>query len=203
MTDDSCLFVQVASLKNIVKDILCPICQGDKTIVIVDKKKGPVVGLRIECTSCGHVLSEMLSSGKLGDRGSQSPFATTRRMVAGTMDCGIGFTGLRWICWWLDSPCIHHKTYVRHQKEVGVAVDCTVTTCLNNAAACVRHAYSELSGDAPEDVRDISVSYDASWMTRGHRSLYGIGSVIDLITCLVIDYVLACTAMAARLWEIP
>jgi len=104
------------------------------------------------------------------------------------MDCGVGFSELRRICWWLDSPCIHQKTYVRHQKEVGVAVDGTVTTCFNNAAACVRQAYSELSGDATEDVRDIDVSYDATWMTRGHPSLYRIGSVIDLITCLVIDY---------------
>ena len=28
---------------------------------------------------------------KLGDCGNQSPFAATRRMVAGAMDCGIGF----------------------------------------------------------------------------------------------------------------
>ena len=149
---------------------------------------GPVIGFRTECTSCSHVFSETLSSGKIGDRGSQSPFVTTRRLVAGTMDCGVGFSGFRRICWWLDSPCIHQKTYVRHQKEVGVAVDGTVTTCLNDAAACVRHAYSELSGDAPEDVRDIDVSYDATWMTRLHQSLYGICSVIDLITCLVINH---------------
>jgi len=37
------------------------------------------------------------------------------------------------------------------------------------------------------NVKDISVSYDESWMTRGHQSHYGIGSVIDLITRLVID----------------
>ena len=92
VTDDSCLFVQVASLKNVAKNIPCPICQGDLTVVVVDKKKGPVVGLRTECTSCGHVFSETLSSGKIGDRGSQSPFATTRRLVAGTMDCGDGFS---------------------------------------------------------------------------------------------------------------
>ena len=87
---------------------------------------------------------------------------------------------------------------MRLQKEVGVAVDCTVTTCFNGAGACLRQAYSELSGNMPENVRDISVSYNASWMTRRHRSLYGIGSVIDLITWFVI----ACTAMTAPLWEI-
>ena len=188
VTDDSCLFVQVSSLKKLVENLPCPVCQGDLTVVVIDKSKGPVVGFRTECTTCGHVCSETLSSGRIGNRGSRSPFATTRRMVAGTMDCGVGFSGLRRICWWLDSPCIHQKTYARHQKQVAVAVVDTVTNCLNDAAVCVRQAYAELSGIPPEDVRDINVSYDASWMTRGHQSYYGIGSVIDLITCLVIDY---------------
>ena len=76
------------------------------------------------------------------------------------MDCGVGFSGLRRICWWLDSPCIHQKTYAGHQKQVAVAVVDTVTNCLNDAAVCVRQAYAELSGIPPEDVRDIDVSYD-------------------------------------------
>ncbi|KAI0220451.1 putative N-acetylgalactosaminyltransferase 9 [Lamellibrachia satsuma] len=188
VTDDSCLFVQVSPLKKLVENLLCPVCQGNLTVVVIDKSKGAVVGFRIQCTTCEHVCSKTLSSGRIGNRGSRSPFATTRRMVAGTMDCGVGFSGLRRICWWLDSPCIHRKTYARHQKQVAVAVVDTVTNCLNDAAVCVRQAYAELSGITPEDVRDINVSYDASWMTRGHQSYYGIGSVIDLITCLVIDY---------------
>ena len=84
--------------------------------------------------------SETLSSEQIGDWSSRAlivttmpsraPFAT-RRMVAGNMDSGVGFSGLRQLCWWLDSPCIHQKTYMRHQKAVAVAV----TTCLNAAAA--------------------------------------------------------------------
>ena len=94
VTDDSCLFVQVSSLKKLVENLPCPVCQGDLTVVVIDKSKGPVVGFRTECTTCGHVCSETLSSGRIGNRGSRSPFATTRRMVAGTMDCGVGFSGL-------------------------------------------------------------------------------------------------------------
>ncbi|GFS14263.1 hypothetical protein ElyMa_003158700 [Elysia marginata] len=38
-----------------------------------------------------------------------------------------------------------------------------------------------------EDVIDISVSYDGSWLTRGHKAPIGIGCVIDVVTGLVID----------------
>ncbi|KAI0222670.1 eIF-2-alpha kinase activator GCN1 [Lamellibrachia satsuma] len=156
VTDDSCLFVQVSSLKKLVENLPCPVCQGDLTVVVIDKSKGPVVGFHTECTTCGHVCSETLSSGRIGNRGSRSPFATTRRMVAGNMDCGVGFSGLRRICW-MAGFTLHPPEDICQTPET-------------------------------EDVRDINVSYDASWMTRGHQSYYGIGSVIDLITCLVIDY---------------
>ena len=34
---------------------------------------------------------------------------------------------------------------------------------------------------------DLTVSYDGSWMKRGHNSSYGIGCVIDTVTGLVLD----------------
>ena len=92
--DDSCLFIQVATLKKLVRNLPCPVCQGDLTVVVIDKHKGPVVGFRTVCTACENVCSETLSSERIGNRPSRAPFATTRRMVAGTMDTGVGFSGL-------------------------------------------------------------------------------------------------------------
>ncbi|KAK3776709.1 hypothetical protein RRG08_035284 [Elysia crispata] len=38
-----------------------------------------------------------------------------------------------------------------------------------------------------EDIIDISVSFDSSWLTSGHKSLIGIGCVIDILTGLILD----------------
>ena len=38
-----------------------------------------------------------------------------------------------------------------------------------------------------DGVMNISVSYDGSWLTRGHTSQIGLGCVVDLLTGLVID----------------
>ncbi|GFV80518.1 uncharacterized protein TNCV_2150521 [Trichonephila clavipes] len=49
----------------------------------------------------------------------------------------------------------------------------------------VREAYGSKNG---KDIVDIRVSYDGSWLTRGHTSNIGVGCVIDLLTGFVIDY---------------
>ena len=54
--------------------------------------------------------------------------------------------------------------------------------------------YAELDpGLTPANVKDISVSYDALWMTRGHKSVYGFGHVVDLMTNLIIDFTVLST----------
>ncbi|KAI0225563.1 hypothetical protein LSAT2_023700 [Lamellibrachia satsuma] len=61
VTDDSCLFMQILSLKNMVKNLPCPNGQGAFLMVeVIDVQKGPVVALRSVCGGCQHVCSEML-----------------------------------------------------------------------------------------------------------------------------------------------
>ncbi|GFU18251.1 uncharacterized protein TNCV_1389101 [Trichonephila clavipes] len=53
----------------------------------------------------------------------------------------------------------------------------------------VRKAY-----EAPTDVPvvDISVSFDGSWLTRGHTSLIDIACVIDILTGYAMDFEVMC-----------
>ena len=63
---------------------------------------------------------------------------------------------------------IPHSTYARHQQSIATAVMETVQECTDAAAVCVRQMYSDLNGGVAVDgPLDISVSYDASWLTRG------------------------------------
>ncbi|GFV48677.1 uncharacterized protein TNCV_292901 [Trichonephila clavipes] len=38
------------------------------------------------------------------------------------------------------------------------------------------------------EIADLSVSFDGTWLTRGHTSLIGIGCVIDMLTEYVVDF---------------
>ena len=82
----------MSALKKLVHHLLCPNCNTQTlTVDVVDKGHGPVLGLCTECTECLEVCDETLSSERMGNRSSRSPFVTTRRMVAGTMDSGVRF----------------------------------------------------------------------------------------------------------------
>lgn len=55
--------------------------------------------------------------------------------------------------------------------------------------AIVRQEYAtQYSLTADDDtVLDIAMCYNGSWLTHGHKSLIRIGSVIDVLTRLVLD----------------
>ena len=72
--------------------------------------------------------------------------------------------------------------------EVTYANNCVVTRVLDAATATVRRVYREIDSSLQEDaVIDLVVSFDGSWMTRGHKSAYGIGCAIDAMTGLCVD----------------
>ncbi|KAK3765293.1 hypothetical protein RRG08_062853 [Elysia crispata] len=49
------------------------------------------------------------------------------------------------------------------------------------------HAKCDPSVADPQTLMDIAMSYDGSWLTRGHTSLIGVGFVIEVLTGLVLD----------------
>ncbi|GFX74361.1 uncharacterized protein TNCV_3453091 [Trichonephila clavipes] len=59
--------------------------------------------------------------------------------------------------------------------------------CLNNVRGQVKSAYQSNSA-----ITDIDVTFDGTWLTRGHSSQIGVGCVIDLLTGFVMDFLKLC-----------
>ncbi|XP_054260040.1 uncharacterized protein LOC128984722 [Macrosteles quadrilineatus] len=84
-------------------------------------------------------------------------------------------------------PCLHHSAFDKHmQILVNVSKQCSEET-LKNARVEVEKAHSDTL-DIVKPI-DIGVSYDGAWQKRGFTSKYGVGCVIEVVTGLVIDYV--------------
>ena len=184
------MLVRTVVLTKLVEGLCCTSCGCSSLAIRVgDSKLGLVSSLETYCTSCENVINSTLTSDRLGGQTAGNvPLVVNRSAVSATMDMGVGYSGLVKLCRYLDMDCMHHKTYATHVKEVAEANMVVATTVLTDAAKVVRRVYQESDPSLDDDsVIDLTVTFDGSWMTRGHTSMYGIGCVIEVHTGLVLD----------------
>ncbi|GFR99089.1 hypothetical protein ElyMa_004519500 [Elysia marginata] len=102
---------------------------------------------------------------------------------------GMGPYCLNNFCEALEMPSLHKKTFNKFANRLYTQNQRLSNEIFSKAASIVRKEHIGLySLEVGEDyVIDISVSFDGSWLTRGHKSLIGIGCMIDVVTGLIID----------------
>ena len=177
-------------LSALVKGLLCLECGAASLVIrVVDHRLGLVAAMETCCTECGAVLNSTLTSDRI-DRSTagNAPFIVLRQAVAASMDMGVGHAGLVKLCRFLDMKPMTHTSFTKHAHVVCHANMVVVTRMFDNAADVVRRVYRDTDPSIGEDdTIDLIVSFDGSWMTRGHNSQYGIGCVVEVLTGLVID----------------
>ena len=203
-TELSTVIVRCSVLPALVEHLPCTLCGTcSLTIRVVDCGLGMVSMLETYCTACEEVLGKTNSSDRIGgSNATNKPFVVTRSVVTSTMDMGVGHGGLVKFCRYLDTPVMNKTTY---QMQITEASKETVNDILCESAEIVRKVHHDLdpSIDA-SGVIDLTVSFDGSWMKRGHSSPYGIGCVIEVLTGLIIDFTVlslycqACVFAATR-----
>ena len=154
-------------------------------IRVADHRLGLVAAMETVYTECDTVLNSTLTSNRIdGSSSGNVPFVVVRQAVAASMDMGVGHAGLIKLCRFLNIKPLTHTSYTKHLHAICEANKIVVTRMLDDAATVIRRFYPSIGHD---DTIDLTVSYDGSWMTRGHKSLYGIGCVVEVVTGLVID----------------
>ena len=85
-------------------------------------------------------------------------------------------------------PGLHQKTFNTIAKGHYGKNERLAGAIFSKAASIVRkeHIRQYHLDVSDNDIMDISVRFDGSWLTRGHKSLIGMGCVIDVLTGLVI-----------------
>ncbi|GFU19101.1 uncharacterized protein TNCV_4397041 [Trichonephila clavipes] len=80
------------------------------------------------------------------------------------------------------------KTFNEIKCYINSAYSLASQTVLNYVHNSVQNAYRKLDQNGSNTITDIAVSFDGTWLTRGHTSQIGIGCVVDTLTGYVIDY---------------
>ena len=158
-------------------------------IRVADHRLGLVAAMETVCTECDTVLNSTLTSNRIdGSSSGNVPFVVVRHAVAASINFGVGHAGLIKLCRYINIKPLTHTSYTKHLHAICEANKIVVTRMLDDAATVIRRVYLDIDPSiGHDDTIDLTVSYDGSWMTRGHKSLYGIGCVVEVVTGLVID----------------
>ncbi|GFX32270.1 uncharacterized protein TNCV_1324711 [Trichonephila clavipes] len=153
--------------------------------------------MNVVCVNCDLTQSEICSSKQLVDtklhqisnvsknKFFNAPFDVNMRIVQGILSLGLGYSALEKFCMHMNLSIMSSKTFNSSKAKVLNGHLIGSNQLLVDVRKNVREAYGSKND---KDIVDIGVSYDGSWLTRGHTSNIGVGCVIDLLTGFVIDY---------------
>lgn len=152
--------------------------------------------MNVRCTTCDDTKSEMCSSKKLkmcpvnniecqNEISNAAPLDLNMRFVQGILSLGLGYSAMEKFCMHMNIHIMSSKTFNVYKKKILTGHLHASNQLLLDVREAVKKEYGATDN---REIVDIGVSYDGTWLTRGHTSNVGIGCVIDLLTGFVIDY---------------
>ena len=100
----------------------------------------------------------------------------------------MGHAGFVKWCRFLNIKPLTHTSFMTHVHAICYANKVVVTRMFDKAANIVHRVDSDMDSSIEgDDTINLTVSYDGPRVTRGHKSQYGIGCVMEVMTGLVID----------------
>ncbi|KAK3732128.1 hypothetical protein RRG08_026510 [Elysia crispata] len=175
---------------------LCHECLSDEGLKLqTPTRYGLAVKIEAACNACGTLLSSQFTSARNATSSSHpKPFVTNEATVMASLSSGRGPYSFNNFCEFLEMPGLHQKTFSNIAKRLYSQNERPADQVFSKAATLVRreHIRQFALDVSDEDVIDVSVSFDGSWLTRGHKFLIGIGCVIDVLIGLILDGHVSC-----------
>ncbi|GFW84806.1 uncharacterized protein TNCV_680941 [Trichonephila clavipes] len=96
---------------------------------------------------------------------------------------GKGYSAIEKFCMVMNIDPFSSTTYGKCARRL----DNAYTLASENIFAEIHREIKNVYENGAE-IADLSVSFDGTWLTRGHTSLIGVGCVIDMLTGYVVDF---------------
>lgn len=91
----------------------------------------------------------------------------------------------------LRRPSLSMKGYEAYIKYIYSRMDGCYADTIKKVHEAVRRHYAS-KGSTTDGLLDIDITFDGTWMTRGHGSHIGIGLVLEVDIRLVVDFEVLC-----------
>ncbi len=192
-TEDCYLFVQKSVMEKLLSTLLCPDCMqpGVAFKICEDSKSGFSIKSNLFCPNCElFSIEEHLCNRVGGSTSVNVPWDINTRAVLAFRGIGCGHSAMRQWASVMNLPySLSNDAYKTGHKRIEESSTKVFSDIAAKSRVAIEKAYSEL-GVYPDDdgVLNVAVSYDGSWQKRGFSSHNGMGSVIELVTGLPLDY---------------
>ncbi|KAJ4446482.1 hypothetical protein ANN_13178 [Periplaneta americana] len=164
--------VHVSLWSELYKGVKCDECGMDSAKAELTEPSGFAFKVIVKCYNCNTVLNEMYTSPKVGNTEStRPPFDVNRRMVNAFVTMGKGHSAMEQHCMAMGMAGLSSPSFNSHLIKLTEENKLVRQHVLRNAHSAVRRAHMEVdSSISDSDVINIGVSYDGTWMKRGHTS---------------------------------
>ncbi|GFU25741.1 uncharacterized protein TNCV_5103451 [Trichonephila clavipes] len=105
------------------------------------------------------------------------------RMVQSFLSFGKGYLAMEKFCMLMNMDLPSSRTFNIYKKKLCKSLVRSTVKSLNDVRSQEKSAYQSNSA-----ITDIDVTFDGTWLIRGHSSEIGVGCVIDLLTGFVMDF---------------
>ena len=169
-----CYFiVQMESLISVMKQTLCIGCSNRwNGSLSIARRDGLYVHIVFTCSNCGNI-TDLHSSPKLQD--TKRHEVNVRLAIGGTLS-GIGHSGVKKLLGVLNLPAPVDEEY--YSKTQAYIIDHVSRAQEESMAVAVSEAVLEGGGN-----KQLTVSGDGAWLTRGHTSAHGVAALCSTARC--------------------
>lgn len=181
------VFMNSAQFQSLFHNLMCSQCKKQVTVNLSD------TFIDSECSiscSCGSNRKTVASSVKQdGKTFTRSNLA----IVEYSLTKNLGYRGLQVLSGVLARPVMHASAYEQHARFLYTQMNNVFPEQMSNTFTAVKKRYKQYGREEREDgVVDVDVTFDGTWMTRGHRSHIGIAFVLEADTRQVLDFEVLC-----------
>ncbi|KAK4290786.1 hypothetical protein Pmani_036345 [Petrolisthes manimaculis] len=185
--DKKQLIISVDDIRRVLDIAACTVCYAPLTLSA--KTDCLSSKLTVTCTNCdtGVVIRDETAKTSAGK--NTKMLENNVKGVFEAVNNNIGITGLNRIISTLGIDTFSQGKFTRHSHYLYKRMDKHYPVRMKDVISAVFTHYEsyDILPEPTTGLLDITVSYDGTWMTRGHSSHIGVGFVVEVDTGFIID----------------
>ncbi|GFS79951.1 uncharacterized protein TNCV_750931 [Trichonephila clavipes] len=173
------ILVDFNQVNNLLRSAKCQYCEKQTLKLELGAKLGFSYNLKLLCSNCDENKTVVNTSLK----SVQTSHDVNLRITQAFSHIGKGYSAIEKFCMVMNIDPFSSTTYGKCARRL----DNAYTLASENIFAEIHREIKNVYENGAE-ITDLSVSFDGTWLTRGHTSLIGVGCVIDMLTGYVVDF---------------